>query len=89
MYSRDVIIKKCRKMSNFSVVTKISTNGYTLKLTDCPLFSRFYCPDNYENYKFIAQIAVADDNKGVFDKFRKNQVKKSRFLTEKNQYKIL
>ena len=83
MYSRDVIIKKCRKMSNFSVVTKISTNGYTLKLTDCPLFLRFYCPDNHENYKFIAQIAVADDNKGVFDKFRKKSSQKIAFFDRK------
>ena len=75
-------------MSNFSVVTKISTNGCTLKLTDCPLLLRFYCLDNHENYKFIAQIAVADDNKGVFDKFRKKSSLKIAFFTEKNQYKI-
>ena len=83
MYSRDVMVKKCKKMSKFSVVTKISTNGYTLNLTACPLFKRFYCPDNYENYKFIAQIAVADDNKGVFDKFRKKSSLKIKFFYRK------
>ena len=83
MYSRDVMVKKCKKMSKFSVVTKISTNGYTLKLTDCPLLLRFYYPHNHENYKYIAQIALADDNKGGFVKFRKKSSQKIAFFDRK------
>ena len=75
-------------MSNFSVVTKISTNGYTLKLSDCTFLSRFYYACYHNDYDYITQIALADDNKGVSVKFRKKMSKKWKFFAEKNSYKI-
>ena len=76
MYSRAVMVKKCFKMSNFTVVTKISTNSYTLKLTDCIFLLRFYYAFHHKDYEYIRQIALADDNKEVSVKFRKKMSKK-------------
>ena len=77
------MVKKCWKMSNFSVVTKISTNGYTLKLTDCTFLLRFYYACYQKDYEYISQIALADDNKGVSVKFRKKMSKKMEVFRRK------
>ena len=76
MYSRDVMVKKSLKMPFFSVVTKILTPGYTLNLLGRTFLLHLYYACNHRDCEYIVQIAIADDNKGVFVKFRKKSSKK-------------
>ena len=83
MYSRDVMVKKSLKMPFFSVVTKILTPGYTLNLLDRTFLLHFYYACYHRDYEYIGQIAIADDNKGVFVKFRKKSSKKIKVFCRK------
>ena len=71
MYSRDVIIKKCQKISNFSVVTKISTNGGTLKNRVWNNLNHFSDVKDHEAFDYGTQMTKNDVNKGHIVDFRK------------------
>ena len=77
MYSRDVIGKKPEKLSIFSVVIKISTNGGTLKIRVWNNLNYFLDVKDHDNFDYETQMAKNDVNKGHIVNFRKISSKKS------------
>ena len=83
MYSRDVMGKKLEKMSLFSVVTKISTHGDTLKNRASTFWTHFSYWKIHADYKYKTQIAKIDDNKGVLVNFLEKSTLKNEFFQRK------
>ena len=84
MYSRDFMSEKREKMSIFSVVTKISTYGGTLKLWDWNNLNHFLDAKDHVDFDYETQMAKNDDNKGHIVDFLKISRKKSlNFSTKK------
>ena len=84
MYTRDVMSEKRQKVSFFSVVTKISTYGDTLKHRAWTFLNDFPDAKDHEDYDYKTQIAKNDVNKGHIFDFRKISDKKIEiFLTKK------
>ena len=83
MYSRDVMGEKLEKMSLFSVVTKISTHGDTLKNQASTFWIHFSYLKIYADYKYKSQIAKIDDNKGVLVNFQEKSTLKNEFSERK------
>ena len=88
MYSRDFMSEKREKMSIFSVVTKISTYGGTLKLRDWNYLNHFSDAKYHVDSDYETQMAKNDDNKGHIVDFLKISRKKSLNFPRKNSYKI-
>ena len=84
MYSRDFMSEKREKMSIFSVVTKISTYGGTLKLRDWNNLNHFLDAKDHVDSDYETQMAKNDDNKGHIVDFLKILRKNSQnFSTKK------
>ena len=84
MYSRDFMSEKREKMSIFSVVTKISTYGGTLKLRDWNNLNHFSDAKYHVDCDYEFQMAKNNDNKGHIVDFLKILRKKSlNFSTKK------
>ena len=77
MYSRDVMGKKREKVSIFSVVTKISTNGGTLKNRVWNNLNYFLDVKDHENFDSGTQMTKNDVNKGHIVDFHKISSQKS------------
>ena len=76
--------EKREKMSIFSVVTKISTYGGTLKLRDWNYLNHFSDAKYHVDSDYQTQMAKNDDNKGHIVDFLKILRKKSlNFSTKK------
>ena len=76
--------EKSEKMSIFSVVTKISTYGGTLKLRDWNYLNHFSDAKYHVDSDYETQMAKNDDNKGHIVDFQKILRKKSlNFSTKK------
>ena len=88
MYSGDVIGKKPEKVSVFSVVIKISTNGGTLKNRVWNNLSYFLDVEDHENFDSGTQMTKNDVNKGHIVDFRKILSKKSLVFSTKKFIEI-
>ena len=84
MHSHEVMGKKHEKRSLFSVVTKISTHGGTLKKQVWNNLSYFSDVKGHEDFDYELQMAKNDVNKGHIVDFREILSKKSPvFYTKK------
>ena len=76
-------------MSFFSVVTKISTDGNTLKLRWSTFRKHFLYNSDYKNNEYITQIAIGFDNKGHIVDFLNFLCEKNDILFTKKYKKFL
>ena len=88
MYTRDVMSEKREKVSIFSVVTKISTYGGTLKHRAWTFLNHFLDAKVHVDYDYKAQMAKNDVNKGHIFDFRKISDKKIEIFPTKKFIKI-
>ena len=83
MYPRDFMGKKLEKLSIFSVVTEISTNGDILKDRASTFWTHFSDRKIHVDYEYIIEIARIDDNRRVLVDFLEKSTLKNEIFDRK------
>mgnify|MGYP003331790319 CR=1 FL=1 len=87
MYSRDVMAKKREKFLFFSVVTKTSTHGDTLKHWASTFLTHYLNVEHHKDDEYVFQIAIAIVNKGHIVDFPIFLTEEKTFFQPKISYK--